>query len=185
MESVSDAARPFHGGGPRPGPARPARAFTVIELLIVVTIIAIAASLVIPMVEKTGTTRLRAATRMLVADLEFAQIESMSHGDDPRLVVLEGAGGYRIAPRSAPATAITNGADGQAYRVTYGTGRAAELAGVTISAYALGGDLELGFGTYGQLDQDTPASITLAAAGHTVTVTVDPDTGEATVGPVE
>ncbi len=191
MDPVSAATCPTTAGEWRPasrcpgrGRSLPARSFTAIELLIVIVIVAIAASLVIPMIGGTSTIRLRAAARMLVADLEFAQIESMAHTDDPRLFVIEGSTTYRIAPTSNSISAIVNPADGDAYRVVYGTGRAAELVGVVISAFSLGGDDRLGFGRYGQLDQAAAATITLAASGETVTVTLDPETGEATVGPV-
>jgi len=182
--SLDGAWRPV-GWSPGRGRPLPARSFTAIELLIVIVIVAIAASLVIPMIGGTSTVRLRAATRMLVADLEFAQIESMAHADDPRLLVIAGSTRYRIARTSDSIGAIVNPADGTDYRVEYGTGRAAELIGVVISAYSLDGDDRLGFGRYGQLDQTEAATITLAASGETVTVTLDPETGEAAVGPVE
>ncbi len=66
----------------------------------------------------------------------------------------------------------------------FGRGRAADLEGVTIWEYELDGDDTLGFGAHGEPDQTFPASITLRCGNHLVTITVDPDTGETTIGDV-
>lgn len=159
--------------------------FTTIEVLIVVTIIAIAASLVLPMMGDTAVTQLRAAAQMLVADLEFAQMGSVAHGEDARVVVFDTTTQtYHIATKSDPTTPIINPTDGKAYVVQYGSGRAYQLPDVTISNVSLDGDNQLGFGVYGQLDQAATATVTIAAGGRTITITLDPVTGEATVGAV-
>ena len=156
--------------------------FTVVELLLVVTIAGIVAALVLPMMAETDATRLAAAARMLIADLGFAQVESIAHGDDPCVVVFDQVNGsYQVTRSSDTSTAITNPADNQPYVTRFGTGRAAELAGVTIQGHSLDGDDELGFGIYGQLDQATQATITLQAGTSTLTVQVDPTDGEASV----
>jgi len=156
--------------------------FTIVELLIVVVIAGIIAAMALPMMAGTDSTRLAAAARLLIADLGFAQIESIAHGDDPCVVVFDTAtNSYRITSSSDTATAITNPADNRPYVTQFGQGRAAEMNGVTIEAYSLGGDDQLGFGIYGQPDQTSPATITLAAGTSTLTITVDPGDGEATV----
>ena len=53
---------------------------------------------------------------------------------------------------------------------------------MTIQSYSLDGDDRLGFGAYGQLDQATAASITLQSGSETLTIQVDPDSGETYVG---
>lgn len=62
---------------------------------------------------------------------------------------------------------------------------AATLPLVKIAAYSLGGDDQLGFGSVGQLDQTTPATLTLSAGNRSLTITLDPLTGEASVGQIE
>ena len=156
-----------------------APAFTLVELLIVVVLISIAATMAMPLMAGTDATRLQAAARLLAADLGFAQVESITHAADPCVVVFDQANdSYAVARSSAPSTAITDPSTNQPYVTQFGSGRAAELSGVSIQGYSLGGDNQLEFGAYGQTDQTTPATITFEAAGLTVTVEVDPTSGE-------
>ncbi len=160
-------------------PAFGDRAFTLVELLIVVALMGIAASLAIPMLAGTDATRLQAAGRLLVADLGFAQLESITHADDPCVVTFDQANAsYTLARTSAPSTPITDPGTNQPYVTQFGSGRAAELTGVSIQGYSLGGDNQLAFGIYGQTDQTTPAVITLQAGNLTVSVQIDPTSGE-------
>ena len=165
-------------------PAGPA-GFTLIEMLTVVLVLAIVAALAVPMMGNTAVNKLQGAASMLVADLAFAQVESVTHGDDPRLVVFDNPNdAYHIAATSDPATPITNPIAGGPYRVTCGQGTASSLTNVTIDSYSLNGDNQLGFGIYGGLDQPTAATITLGCEGLTVTITADPNTGEASIGAI-
>jgi Tfp pilus assembly protein FimT len=169
----------------RQKPARRAPAYTLTEVLLVVAILAVMAALVAPMASSNDATKLRAAADLLAADLAYAQSESISHGDDPRLVIFDTAvHRYHVAPASDAATAITGDA-GLPYIVRYGAGRAATLDGVTIDSVSLNGDDRLGFEMWGNLDQTAPATITLAFGARRITVTVDPVTGEAAIGQIE
>ncbi len=156
-----------------------ARAMTLVELLIVIILMAIAATLAIPLLAETDGTRVQAAARLLAADLAFAQVDSITHASDPCVVVFDqAAGAYTLARSSTPATPMTNPSDNQPYVTTFGSGRAAETTGVSIQSYSLGGDNQLGFGAYGQTDQTTQATITLQAGSFTIAVQVDPANGE-------
>lgn len=160
----------------------PDHGFSLVELLIVMTLIAIAASVAIPMFSSTDGTRLQAAARLLVADLEFAQIESITHADDLCLLTLnQAAGSYIVSKASTPATAMTNPGTNQSYLTVFGSGRAAALTGVSIQSYSLDGDNVIGYGALGETDQTTTATITLAAGGQTLVVQIDPTTGEASI----
>ena len=159
--------------------------FTLIELMIVVAVLAIVGALVVPMIGNNAPDKLRGAANRLVADLAFTKVESIAHGDDLRLVVFDNSNDrYHIAAASDPATPLTNPIAGQPYRVTYGQGNAATLINVTLDSYSLNGDDQLGFNLYGGLDQPTAATITLECDGLTVTVSVDPNTGEASIGAI-
>ena len=172
--------RPMHIRMPRA-----ATGLTVVELMIVVAVIAIAGLLVVPMLGGTQVESLRGAVQLVIADLEVAQIESISHSDDPRCVVFfDDNTGYHVAAASDLDTPITDPISKGPYTVTFGQGRAASLKGVSIADVAADGDRILGFEPYGNLDQTTAASITLQAADSRVTITIDPITGQASSGPI-
>ncbi|MDH3584769.1 MAG: prepilin-type N-terminal cleavage/methylation domain-containing protein [Phycisphaerae bacterium] len=159
-------------------------AFTLIEILITLAIIAIALGIALPTIGSLSTTRLREAASLLAADLEFARVDTIAHSDEPRMIVFDPATAtYHIALASDPVTPITNPVDGQPYLVKFGLRRAGQLDGVAISSVTVdGGDNQLGFGMYGQLDQAAAAVITLEAEGTKIDITLHPTTGEGTVG---
>ncbi len=178
-------------GTPRPDRTTPKPArragFTLVELLITVLIIGIAAGLAVPMLGSTSTTKLREAGKLLAADLAFAQNESITHGSDLRTVVFDtDTASYHIGTVSDPDTPITNPIGGEPFRVTFGEGRAKQLAGVSIVGLSMNGDTgatadRFVFGLYGQIDQASDATITLGADGMTITLTVEASTGETTL----
>jgi len=160
-------------------------------MLIVVLIIGVAAGLAVPMLGQTDATRLKAAAQLLAADLAFAQNESITHGDDPRIVVFDTATHtYHIAPTSTPDTPVTEPVSGSPFAVTFGSGRARQLEGVTIATLSMDGDTgstddRFQFGIYGQLDQASDATITLASGSMTILVTVNATTGDTTIGSLQ
>jgi hypothetical protein len=149
----------------------------------VIVVLALAAVLAAPVMADRDASRVQAAARLLTADLEFAQIDSISHADDACLVLFnQGAGSYSLARNSSPGTPITEPITGQPYTVQFGAGRAVEMAGVSIAGYSLGGDDRITFGRYGELDQTTPAHIQLQSGSFTLTIQIDPECGEVSVG---
>ena len=163
-----------------------ANAFTFIEVLIVVLILGIVSALALSMFTQTDVTKLRSAANLLVADLDYARVESIAHGDNPRLIVFDQTNNsYRVATVADPDTPITNPVGNLPYAVTFGAGRAGELAGVTIQSHDLDGDDRIEFGIYGQLDQATAATITLAVTAKTLTISLDPTSGEISVSQIQ
>ncbi len=163
------------------------RGLTLIEIMVTLVCLAVAAVIVLPTMSDNSGERLRGAAQILVADLEFAQSESMSHGDDTRLLVIEADRlGYFITRKGdALNTPVTNTLGGVPYLTRFGTGRAGALTDVTVGAYSLGGDARLGFGALGQLDQSSAAAIELVCRSRKVVVTIDPTTGDITIGPIQ
>jgi len=156
--------------------------FTLVELLIVIILLGIAAGLALPMLGDSKQLQLREAARLLAADIELTQNESIAHGNDPRLIKFDTANNqYWIAPASAPGTPITDLVRQEPLLVSFGTGRASGLSLVTIQSVNLDGDDELRFDAYGLPDQTTTASVTLAAGAATLTVQVAPGSGEVTI----
>jgi Tfp pilus assembly protein FimT len=154
--------------------------------MVVLVCLAVAAAIVFPTASDKSGERLRGAAEILVADLEFAQSESMSHGDDPRLFVIDADRlGYRITKKTTPSVPVTNNVGGAPYVTRFGHDRAAALTNVKVGTYSLGGDDRLGFGALGQLDQTTAATIQLVCGSRKVDVSLDPTTGEITIGPIQ
>jgi type II secretory pathway pseudopilin PulG len=159
---------------------------SLVEVTITLLCLAIAAMVVFPTLSDTAPEQLRGAAQVVIADLQFAQGQSMSRGDDPRLVVFEpGRNGYSIAPKSEPNKPIKHPIGGEKYVTKFGQGRAASLGKVRIGALTVGGDDQLAFGGLGQLDQTTPATITLTAGSRSLVITIDPITGDATTGAIQ
>ena len=55
------------------------RAYTLVELLVVIVIMGIAGALVIPSMGQTGVLRVQAAVRTVVSDLTFAQSDGLAY----------------------------------------------------------------------------------------------------------
>jgi len=156
-------------------------AFTLVEMIIVLSVAAIAAALVVPSLGQTAGSRVHEAARLMAADMAFARSASIAHADQPRVVALApDADGYYIATSHDPNQPIER-STGKPYRVTFGQGRARTLAEVKIHEAKLGGDRKLQFGKYGQTDQAEAATITLLCQDQTATVRVPPSTGTPTV----
>lgn len=162
----------------------------MLELMIVVAILGIIGAIALPMFSGTDASRLRAAASVLAADIDAARAESIAHGEDLRFLVLDDTNhAWHIAPASDTTTPINHPTTGQPYSRTIGASGLEQLEGVTISAFDLDtvsetDDDKLGFGLYGQLDQTTDATITLAAGSNTITLTIDAETGEVTIGDI-
>jgi prepilin-type N-terminal cleavage/methylation domain-containing protein len=155
------------------------KAFTLLELLIVMVILGLAATLAVPLVADQDSSGVQAAARLLTADLGYAQLEAISHADDRCRVTFDmSAGSYTLSRNSAPASPIAEPITGQPYATQFGAGRAAQAAGVAIQGYSLGGDNYISFGRYGELDQSTTATISLRRGAVTLTIQIDPTTGE-------
>jgi prepilin-type N-terminal cleavage/methylation domain-containing protein len=82
---LTGVRRGFHRGGPCCVRARdrglggaPGGGFTVIELMLVVLIIGIAAAIVVPMASSAGSLQIRAAANMIASDLEYAKSMAIS-----------------------------------------------------------------------------------------------------------
>jgi prepilin-type N-terminal cleavage/methylation domain-containing protein len=159
--------------------------FTLVELVVVLICLAISLLIVSPTLSNRNAMELAKAAEMLAGDLEFAQAQSMTHADDPRVVVFDAStNSYLIAASSNPVLPLTHPADQDAYRIQYGFGRAAFLSGVTIGTLQLDGDSILKFKELGDIDQVAPAAIELRCGKLKVTVTVDPISGRCSVSEV-
>ncbi len=166
-------------------------AFTVVEMLTVVVILGIVAMLAIPMLKSTDAARVSSAAKLIVADIQYAQMYSISHSDNPLGLKFDtSANSYSMVQRSgsppfqcSSVAIVTHPVEGQPFTTTFGSGRAAELTGVSIDSVSLDGDECLVFGSLGELDQSTAATVQVTFGSRSLTISIDPITGDSTVAP--
>lgn len=151
--------------------------FTLLEMLVAITILAMTATLVIPMVTSDTAVRLRAASVVVRSDIELAQVMTSADPGDPVVVVFNVDGkSYTLCYASDPTTPITRQSGGP-YQETMGVGR---LASCTNVLYALTDipDETLMFNAHGGLEDFTLNPIvTLMLDGETVQLLIAPTTG--------
>lgn len=155
-------------------------------MLITLAVIAGLTVLVVPRLGNGNSSKLRAAASIVMADLGYLQTLNLTNTDQRRMFVLTSDGlGYHLALQASPTTPINHPITKAPHSVTFGQGRFASLSGVSVSAYSLGGDERLSFGTFGQLDQSANATITLTCGVNHLVITIDALTGDATAGNIQ
>ncbi len=157
----------------------------MIELMVVLAIIAIAAAIVVPIASSTGTMQLRAAVTMMAADLEYAKSMSISRGQRYFVRFDSANEQYWIADPNG--TTITHPVKiGQPYMVNFHND--SRLSSVDIVSATFDGVSTVGFDylgiPYSVTAIPTPSApllgtgvITLQAGGVTRTVRVEAVTG--------
>ena len=167
---------PHHG--PEDGPAVrcAARGFTLIEILIVIVILAIAAMTAIPMMGSAASVQIRSAGNMIAADLEYAKSLAISKGQNFWVVFDEGAESYSIVDQDGNTIShpVKKGFD---YVIDFqdeGLGR------VEIADADFDGASQVQFDYLGS--PDNGGTVHLQAGDMSATVSVEPVTGYITVG---
>jgi len=157
--------------------------FTIVELMIVLVIIGVAAAIAVPMISSAGSMQIRAAANMLAADLEYAKSAAISRGQYYSVVFDDSAETYQIEDQSGTVIAhpVKKGFN---YAVDFANdGR---LSQVNIVDADFDGVSAVTFDYLGSPHSGTPASglsdlnsgeVTLQAGNTTKKVTVEPVTG--------
>ena len=154
--------------GPRRTPRRPG--FTLVDLVVTVLIIGILAAVAAPKFADTlHRTRAESAAKRIKVDLGLARQNAISRSSTQTVQFTPATDDY-ILPGMADLDHSS-----QPYSVDL---TAAPYKAVLVSA-TLGGDSDVQFDQYGQ--PDSGGTITVESAAFQKTVTVDPDTGLASI----
>jgi len=151
----------YHNGG-----------FTLIEILVVVAVLMIAAVMVVPMMSSAGSVQLRSAANMLAADLEFAKSVSITTGQNHTVVFDSVAERYSIENASGDVIAhpVKKGFN---YSMDFTSEQ--RLNRVTINSVDFNSASQVQFDCLGS--PDNGGTVILEADGETLTVNVEPVTG--------
>jgi prepilin-type N-terminal cleavage/methylation domain-containing protein len=174
------------------------RGFTLIELATVVVILAILTALALPSLASQNSLTLGAASRVVVADLLYAQSQAIATGQNQYVTftVATGATGgsegfYSLS--SPQGTVLKNPVSREPYTQTFGAGQVTPLASVALADVSLGpaANTVLMFDSMGQpwscpvdgspVQLSTAATLTLQSGMTIVTLSIAPDTGNITV----
>lgn len=181
-------ATPAH----RTSPARARRGYTLLEMLLVVGLLAIAATLVVPAMGNTDILRVQAAVRTLVADMTFAQADALAFQHRRALVfdttnntlTLYEVNGTTLSAGDILPSPGAFGVNGQYIRDL----NRAEFAGAALSAVDFDGGATLIFdemgGPVNSLTGEEPALpgyVEISGSGQTFRINVEAYTGRITV----
>jgi prepilin-type N-terminal cleavage/methylation domain-containing protein len=179
------------------------RAYTLIELIIVIALLGLAGSMLVPQIVGRHSMVAQAAVRKIISDLSFAQSDALSHQEFRRVHFYDDGSGYCIV-RVTDETfdddfdadtadyvidPLSPGGDASSYIVDFVADDRFE--GVSISAVAIDGGAE--FITFDQLggtvmDGSAPGvggSFVVSAADASYKINIAPFTGKLTVEKVE
>jgi type II secretory pathway pseudopilin PulG len=157
------------------------RAFSLINVLITVAVMAIVAAAVLPSVASGNQVNVTGAAYLIASDLEYAQSLSLATPDDPALVRFDTeAAAYWIARADDPDTPILRANGRDPYRVEFGEGDAAPAGEVAITV-AGAVDGAIAFDGFGRLATLNDALVTLTGQHGVRRVRIDADTGVVTI----
>ena len=171
--------------------ASPGRAFTLIEILVVVVILGIAAAIVVPAIGSRSDLKATSAARMIMADLIYAQNRSISQQKKHYVRFDKTAQTYEVLePVGTPAvlTLINHPVDASKFVVKLGSGGAKPIRDVMIDDATFDNKTILAFDELGTplvydaaTNSDTPMNagkIVLACGTLKLTIIVEPFSGE-------
>lgn len=146
--------------------------FTIVEIVIVVVIISIAALIAVPMMSSAASLQIRSAANMVAADLEYARSMAISRGQNYSVVFDQAAESYKIVDQLGNTIQhpVKKGFD---YVIDFKND--SRLNRVDITSAVFDTDQTVVFDCLGS--PDTGGSVVLQAGGETKTITVEPVTG--------
>ncbi len=154
------------------------RGFTLLEMLVTLTIIAALTAVVAPMFSDDSRMRVMAASSIIASDIELAQVMSIAKPDQPVVVRFNPAQGrYWLAYAGTPNSPLLREDNGLPYEVVMGSGRARSASGVTLNIQQAT-DNSFTFAAHGGLSNFTQTPVIKVMAGSRgIMLTISPTTG--------
>jgi prepilin-type N-terminal cleavage/methylation domain-containing protein len=163
--------------------------FTLVEVLVVVMILAILASVVVPVVSDSANAKLRGAATVLARDIQYVQSEALNTGQTLRIEFI-GKTQYRVVdPDGGPGGSARVLPHPQSDAPAHGGMFVVDLSdpgplrGATITSAKFGGQSYLEFGRYGETISG--GEIVIRTTDRQVRLSVSATTGAVTVGHIE
>ena len=168
--------------------------FTLIEILVVVIILGIAAAIIVPHIGSRSDLKATSAARLIMADLIYTQNRSISTQKWHYVQFDAGAEGYRVLDQFQPTiTIITHPVERSPVAVSIGPGGPAPLRDVLLDSVSFDGQSVLAFDEMGTPYAYNPAThvataltsgmISIRCKEILINVIVEPFTGELRLGP--
>ena len=152
--------------------------FTLVEVLVVVTIIGIAGAIVVPHMLSGGQLGVQAAARMVIADIIYAQNEAVAHQVIRRVVFDPDQESYRVTDAAGTTlTASWKSGVGENYVIDFEEDD--RFSGVQLDTVNFGGDTTLEFD-----DMGSPAVggiVEMSSGNFRYRITVAAFTGQVTI----
>ena len=153
------------------------KAFTIIEILIVVALLAIAGMMIVPMTSSAASIQIDSAANMIAADLEYAKSMAISRGQNFSVVFDAAAEAYQIKDQTG---SVISHPVKKGFPYTVNFQNESRLNKVKILSADFGGSETVTFDYLGS--PDNGGSVSLQAAGVTKTIRVEPVTGYISIG---
>lgn len=160
--------------------------FTLVEVLMVLLILGIAATIVIPMINDTSGMKVTSAARQIASTLMYAQTASISTQDQYQVVFDTGANSYAV--QDSLGNVIIDPVVGSPYEIEYSNDRRTQ--NVSIESVNFDGSNTVWFdrlgAPYGGAISASPpplstGQIMIRVKDKTMTIKVEPVTGRITV----
>ncbi len=147
--------------------------FTLVELIVVIVILGILALMVIPSMSNSDNLKARAAARMVMADLEYAQSQAIVSQRQTTVTFNVAADSYTVSNASGP---LIHPITKNTYAISLNQVRG--MNSVAIASAGFGANSAVTFDALGS--PDNSGTISIAAGATTYYVTVAPVTGRVT-----
>jgi prepilin-type N-terminal cleavage/methylation domain-containing protein len=157
--------------------------FTLVEIVLVVIILAIAAMMAVPFATSGASTQLKSAATIIASDLDYAKSMAISRGKQYSVVFYTSAERYQIED----ANGVINHPIKKGFTYVVNFAADSRLNRVNITNVNFDGTDTVGFDYLGSPLQGggsyliSPGEIELSAGGSTIKVNVEPVTGYITI----